>query len=338
MGKGKLSRYKDLETFSNVVQPYFNEVFQQDFHLKNHWGERHFGNHHPLILELGCGKGEYTIGLARKYPDRNFIGVDIKGARIWKGAKQAHLDQIPNVAFIRTQIEFINSFFGKREVDEIWLTFPDPQLKKRRNKKRLTAPRFLNTYTSFLKDGGIIHLKTDSAVLYQYTRELITYNNLPLEYATKDLHGRGEADVAFGIQTFYEKLFVEQGLPIHYLKFRLPGGKIIREANEDFYTQVYQLVRLIPTGRVTTYGAIARHLGSPQSARMVGWAMNNSHVRKEYVPAHRVVNRSGQLTGKHHFGGPRVMQELLESEGIRIKDDQIIDFSRLLWDPGKDLI
>ena len=196
--------------------------------------------------------------------------------------------------------------------------------------------RFLNNYANFLARDGIIHLKTDNSVLHHYTRELVSYNQLPLEYSTEDLHG--SQDVAFGIQTYYEKQFVEQGLPIHYLKFRLPGGKIIREADEDFFMQVYQLVRLIPAGRVTTYGAIAKHLGSPQSARMVGWAMNNSHAQPEYVPAHRVVNRVGQLSGKHHFGGPRVMQELLESEGIRVEDDQILDFSRLLWDPSKDLI
>ena len=338
MGKGKLSKFEEMKSFDNVFQPSYEEIFQQDFHLKGHWAERHFGNDHPTVLELGCGKGEYTVGLAKKYPDVNFIGVDIKGARIWTGSKHAHREQISNVAFIRTRIEFLSSCFGKNEIEEIWLTFPDPQLKRRRNKKRLSSSRFLNIYNTFLRDGGIIHLKTDNPELYHYTRDLAEYNNLQLELTTEDLHGNHGDDIVFGIQTFYEKQFVSRGLPIHYLKFRLPTGRIVKEVEEDFFSRVYQLVRLIPTGRITTYGAIAKHLGSPQSARLVGWAMNNSHSQEDYVPAHRVVNRIGQLTGKHHFGGPRVMQELLESEGIRIEDDQILDFSRLLWDPGKELI
>lgn len=337
MGKGKLSKFEEMKTFRNVFQPVFEEVFQKDFPLKKRWARTHFGNGHPIVLELGCGKGEYTVGLARKYPDKNFIGVDIKGARIWTGAKEAHEKGIDNVAFIRTRIEFIGSFFGPSEIDEIWLTFPDPQLKKRRNKKRLTAPHFINTYGTFLKDGGLIHLKTDNAALYRYTRDLAIYNECPVLYETGDLYN-DTGMLAHGIQTFYEKQYIEQGLPIHYLQFSIPAGSIVREPQEDFFGRVYQLVRMVPQGRVTTYGAIARHLGSPQAARMVGWAMNHSHARDEYVPAHRVVNRNGRLTGKHHFGGPNVMRELLESEGVRIIDDQVADFSLLLWDPGKELI
>ena len=327
-----------METFKNVLQPPFEEIFRGDFYLKNNWAGEYFANDHPVVLELGCGKGEYTLGLARIHPHKNFIGVDVKGARIWTGAKQALEEGLANVAFIRTRIEFIGSLFGRDEVEEIWLTFPDPQQKKRRIKKRLTASCFLNKYRNFLQDGGRIHLKTDNAILYNYTINMVKYNDLPLLYATQDLYGDHEEKVAFGIQTFYEKQFVTENLPIHYLQFRLPSNKLIREPDEDFYTRVFRLVRLIPTGRVTTYGAIARFLGSPQSARMVGWAMNNSHTQEDYVPAHRVVNRTGQLTGKHHFGGPLVMQELLESEGIRIVDDQIVNFSRLLWDPSKELI
>ncbi len=338
MGKGKLSKFEEMKTFTNVFQPSFEEVFHKDFYLKSHWAEKHFRNEHPIVLELGCGKGEYTVGLARRFPEKNFIGVDIKGARIWTGARKALQENISNVAFIRTRIEVISSFFAEEEVDEIWLTFPDPQLKKRRNKKRLTAPRFLNIYRGFLRDGGLVQLKTDNAVLHHYTRDLVRYNELPLEYATEDLYKNEQAEIAAGIMTFYEKRFVEQGKPIHYMQFRLSCKKVLRDRDDDFFNQVYQVVRLIPAGRVTTYGAVARYLGSPQSARMVGWAMNNSHMQDEYVPAHRVVNRIGQLTGKHHFGGPRIMQELLESEKIKIEGDQILNFSRLLWDPGKELI
>jgi tRNA (guanine-N7-)-methyltransferase len=338
VGKGKLQKFEEMKTFNNVIQPPFKDIFQGDFHLKNKWAEGYFSNDHPLILELGCGKGEYTLGLARIHPCKNFIGIDVKGARIWNGAKQALEEGLTNVAFIRSRIEFIDSFFGRDEVEEIWLTFPDPQQKKRRIKKRLTASCFLNKYRNFLRDNGRIHLKTDNSILYHYTMNMVKYNKLPLLFATQDLYDDHVEEFALGIQTYYEKQFVAENLPIHYMEFRLPSGKPIREPDDDFYKRVYLLVRQVPAGRVTTYGAIARFLGSPQSARMVGWAMNNSHTREEYVPAHRVVNRTGQLTGKHHFGGPRVMQELLESEGIRIVDDQIIDFSRLLWDPSQELI
>jgi len=221
-----------MKTFDNVFQPAFEQVFQKNFELKGHWAPRHFGNGHPIILELGCGKGEYTIGLAERFPNINFIGIDIKGARIWTGAKKAYLEKIPNVAFIRTRIEFVNSFFSPSEIDEIWLTFPDPQLKKRRNKKRLTAARFLNLYRSFLKDMGIIHLKTDNHILYEYTRELARLNKLRIEYATNNLYGGDNPELVHGIQTFYEKQFIEQGLNIHYLKFRLPNGKNIMEPEE----------------------------------------------------------------------------------------------------------
>jgi tRNA (guanine-N7-)-methyltransferase len=229
VGKGKLSKFEEMKAFDNVFQPAFEEVFNRDFRLRGRWASGHFRNSHPIVLELGCGKGEYTIGLAELFPGTNFIGLDIKGARIWKGAKKAHLEKIPNVAFIRTRIEFVKSFFGPGEIDEIWLTFPDPQLKKRRNKKRLTAARFLNLYRSFLREEGIIHLKTDNGVLYHYTLELARFNELQIECATDDLYNSEYAGLVHGIQTFYEKQFIEEGLKIHYLQFRLPNEKNIVE-------------------------------------------------------------------------------------------------------------
>jgi tRNA (guanine-N7-)-methyltransferase len=232
VGKGKLGKFEEMKTFNNVFQPDFEQVFQKDFELKGHWASRYFRNKHPIILELGCGKGEYTLGLAERFPDINYIGIDIKGARIWTGARKAYLEKVPNVAFVRTRIEFINSFFSPAEVDEIWLTFPDPQLKKRRNKKRLTSARFLNLYRSFLKDNGIIHLKTDNSILYEYTLDLARQNGLRVEYATDDLHGSKHPELVQGIQTFYEKQFIDQGLNIHYLQFRLPSGKNIMEQAE----------------------------------------------------------------------------------------------------------
>src|SRR6056297_2021303 len=167
-----------METFERVFQPRFDDVFRKDHLLKGRWSAEVFGNDRPIVLELGCGKGEYTIGLAEADPDRNYIGVDIKGARIWKGAKIAHEKELVNVAFLRTRIEFIESFFSPGEVEEIWITFPDPQLKRRRNKKRLTGSLFLNKYRNFLRDHGLVHLKTDSDLLYAYTRELLIFNGL----------------------------------------------------------------------------------------------------------------------------------------------------------------
>jgi tRNA (guanine-N7-)-methyltransferase len=233
VGKGKLSKFEEMKSFGNVFQPEFNAVYGKDYRLKGRWAEAHFNNDHPVILELGCGKGEYTVGLAKLFAAFNFIGVDIKGARMWTGAKMALSENLSNVAFIRTRIEFITSFFGRDEIEEIWLTFPDPQLKKRRNKKRLTAPRFLGMYQEFLKDGGLIHLKTDNPVMYHYTRELARINNLPLEFATDDLYGHNHASLVHGIQTFYERQFLEEGLNIHYLKFRLPHKKVIIEPELD---------------------------------------------------------------------------------------------------------
>lgn len=232
MTKKKLQRFAEMETFSNVIQPSFNDVFGKDYHLKGNWNQKIFGNDNPLILELGCGKGEYTVELARKYPGKNFIGVDIKGARIWKGARAALADCLSNVRFLRTRIEVINSFFSTNEVSEIWITFPDPQLKKKR--KRLTSPDFLSRYTRFLSNNGLVHLKTDNRVLYEYTLAIARINEFNIRLHTDDLYNSGMSDEILEIKTFYEQGFLAQGMKITYLCFSLPHEKEIQEpAGED---------------------------------------------------------------------------------------------------------
>ncbi|MGW8317422.1 MAG: tRNA (guanosine(46)-N7)-methyltransferase TrmB [Bacteroidales bacterium] len=233
MGKNKLSRFRELETFDKVFQPPFEEFFQKEYHLKGKWCREVFGNDHPLVLELGCGKGEYTIGLARRYPERNYMGVDIKGARIWKGARTAHLEGIPNVAFLRTRIDFMRSFFAPGEVSELWITFPDPQEKTRRRKKRLTGAAFLNMYRAFLKHDALIHLKTDNPSLYRDTFDLVRFNEMPVERNSSDLYREQWDDETVKIQTFYEKHFLEEGARIHYLSFRLPAGPEVKMPPDD---------------------------------------------------------------------------------------------------------
>lgn len=233
MGKNKLAKFEELANLDRVFQPDFEEVFQKDYHLKGKWSSDVFHNQNPIVLELGCGKGEYTTGMARRFSAKNFIGIDIKGARIWKGAKTANENNISNAAFLRTRIEFINSFFSEAEVSEIWLTFPDPQEKKRRKKKRLTGSRFLNLYRSFLKHNGIVHLKTDNKILFQYTRDLAIYNDLEILYSTEDLYNSDYDDEILNIKTFYEKQFLEQGIDIKYIKFRLPVNKMIMEIPDE---------------------------------------------------------------------------------------------------------
>ena len=218
-----------MESLERVFQPPFEEVFRKDYYLKGLWCSDVFGNNQELVLELGCGKGEYTVGLARLNPRQNYMGLDIKGARIWTGAKSAQNEGLTNVAFLRTRIDFVNSFFAPDEVSEIWITFPDPQEKKRRQKKRLPGAHFLNMYRAFLKDGGRIHLKTDNLQLYQDTLELVLYNKLDVEHRSTDVYSEGWNDERDSIQTYYEKRFLSEGLKINYLCFRLPAGKKIRE-------------------------------------------------------------------------------------------------------------
>ena len=231
MTKRKLERFAETATFKNVLQPGLNDVLGKDHPIKGKWRDVYFKNDSPLVVELGCGKGEYTVGLARKNRHKNFIGIDIKGARIWRGARTALDENLSNVMFLRTRIEFIGSFFDKNEVDEIWLTFPDPQPKKKR--KRLSSSRFLNQYKSFLKPEGFLHMKTDSQLLYQYTINLAVHNNLSVDIATEDLyHSELHSDELL-IQTFYEKGFLEKGLRIYYMKFKLSDSEIIDEPPED---------------------------------------------------------------------------------------------------------
>jgi tRNA (guanine-N7-)-methyltransferase len=227
MTKKKLQRFAETETFANVIQPAFSEVFGIDFRLKGNWNGTEFKNENPIVLELGCGKGEYTIELARRNPDKNFIGIDIKGSRIWKGAKTAITEDLKNVRFLRTRIELINSFFNTDEISEIWITFPDPQLKKKR--KRLTSSRFLSRYSRFLKNNGIVHLKTDNYVLYQYTLKLAELNNFDIRLHTIDLYNSAITNDILEIKTFYERGFLEQGMNINYLCFSLPHEKEIQE-------------------------------------------------------------------------------------------------------------
>ena len=222
MGKNKLARWAELEQISFVVQPPFEEVFGRDYRLKGRWGTEFFGNSHPIILELGCGKGEYTVGLARQSPQENFLGIDIKGARMWRGAVTARDEGLKNVGFLRTRIEVIDSFFADDEISGIWITFPDPQPTRRRARKRLTHPRFLEKYQRMLKEGGVIHLKTDNRPLYEYTLRVVEMNGMTVEEHTPDLYTDHRDGVAAAIQTYYEKQFLGEGKKICYLRFR-PG-------------------------------------------------------------------------------------------------------------------
>jgi tRNA (guanine-N7-)-methyltransferase len=224
VAKKKLSRFEELKTYSHVIQPSFSEVFQKDYRLKGKWKTDFFHNANPLVLELGCGKGEYTVGLAKHFSGKNFIGIDIKGARIWKGAREVHDKSISNAAFLRTRIDHIESFFGKNEVDEIWITFPDPQLKKPR--KRLTSPVFLNRYQNFLSPESVIHLKTDSEELYQYTLNVLNFNQCEILEQTGDLYSKTLSEEYLSIKTFYESQFLEKGKAITYIRFKLTGNPL----------------------------------------------------------------------------------------------------------------
>lgn len=220
MGKNKLARFAENETFANLFQLTYEQITKEGFALKGKWNELFFKNDNPIVLELGCGKGEYTVGLAKKYPNKNFIGIDIKGARLWRGCKTSNEDKMTNVAFVRTHIQMIESYFAENEVSEIWITFPDPQLKK--PNKRLTCERFLKLYKNILKQDGIVHLKTDSQELYEYTKdEVLIPSKRAILYNTNDLYNSDFKEDVIEIQTFYEAMYLKIGKPITYLKFRL---------------------------------------------------------------------------------------------------------------------
>ncbi len=218
MAKNKLKSFEQLKSFENVIQPVYAEILNNDFHLKGKWAESFFKNTNPIVLELGCGKGEYTTGLAELNPDINYIGIDIKGARIWRGATTVIEKGLKNVAFIRSAIDPIQSFFSENEISEIWLTFSDPQPNK--PKKRLSSSLFLNRYLSFLKPGAIIHLKTDSLILFDYTYCLVKENNFSIILKSNNVYSDDYLpDAIKNIQTFYEKKFISVGKKINYLEF-----------------------------------------------------------------------------------------------------------------------
>ena len=220
--KNKLKRFKENETFSNVVQPTREQVTKGEFDLKGNWRNGFFKNDNPIVLELGCGKGEYSVNLAKKFPQKNFVGVDIKGARFWRGAKTALEEKMDNVGFLRTQIELIDHCFSTEEVNEIWITFPDPQIKYKRTKHRLTNTAFLDRYRKILKPNGYIHLKTDSEFMYGYTLGLLHGLEEEIEYAHHDVYGsEGTPEEVTSIQTFYESGYLEIGKKITYIRFRL---------------------------------------------------------------------------------------------------------------------
>jgi tRNA (guanine-N7-)-methyltransferase len=217
MTKRKLQRFAENETFTNVFQPTSKYPFK-DFKLKGKWNEEYFKNDNPIVLELGCGRGEYATQLSEKYPGKNFIGIDIKGARLWRGAKTATENNMPNVCFVRTQIQLLRYFFGANEVSEIWLTFPDPQPQSSRIRKRLTYPHFLEMYRDILIPDGIIHLKTDNKPLYEYSMQTAAANNFIFSSGTDNLYSSKLMDVVPNIQTKYETIFLKQGASICYLK------------------------------------------------------------------------------------------------------------------------
>lgn len=263
MGHGKLKKFRENETFSCLLQPDSEDVVcigetglaLKDHKVKGNWNSTVFAKPQPIILELGCGKGEYTIDLALRNPKFNYIGLDIKGARLWKGAKYATENNLPNVAFLRTRIEFIQAFFAPGEVSEIWLTFSDPQIKSENS--RLTSPGFMENYRTFLKEGGVVHLKTDSMFLHQYSKAVVSHNGMTVLACTEDLYGEGReklesgsklksvcgddaVEALFEVQTFYEKMFLAQGQKITYLSFMIdcPGKIAYPEFDNDYWKAV----------------------------------------------------------------------------------------------------
>ena len=240
MGKNKLKKFADMERYNCVLQYPREELLRLGFPYKGKWNGDIFARQRPIVLELGCGRGEYTVGLARRYVDKNFVGIDIKGARMWTGATQALQDGLKNVAFLRTSIEIIDRFFAEDEVQEIWLTFSDPQMKNPR--KRLTSTYFMERYRRFLVDGGIVHLKTDSNFLFTYTTYMVDTNHLPLKLRTTNLYAEQSADYAeaAAIQTYYESMWRERGIDIKYQQFCLPHEGVLTEPDVEIEMDEYR--------------------------------------------------------------------------------------------------
>lgn len=238
MGKNKLQKFADMAAYPHVFEYPYSVAENVPFEMKGKWHEKFFKNSNPIVLELGCGRGEYTVGLGRMFPDKNFIAVDIKGARMWSGATESISEGLTNVAFLRTNIEIIERFFAEDEVSEIWLTFSDPQMKKAT--KRLTSTYFMNRYRQFLKPDGIIHVKTDSNFMFTYTRYMIEENKLPVLFITEDLYHSNLVDDILGIKTYYEQQWLDRGLSIKYIKFALPQDGVLKEPDVEIELDSYR--------------------------------------------------------------------------------------------------
>lgn len=218
--KNKLQKFADNLTFDNLFQYSYDEIIS-GFHLKGKWSKEFFKNNNEIVIELGCGKGEYSVGLAKLYPNKNFIGFDIKGARLWRGLVTAREESIENVAFVRSRIDLVGHFFGKDEVSEIWITFPDPHARDTKARKRLTSPEFIKRYTGFLKKDAVINLKTDNIIVFESTLDTIKEFGHKIIYQTYDVYNEGLDNELTSIQTFYEQKWLEYGTKIKYLKFSL---------------------------------------------------------------------------------------------------------------------
>lgn len=239
MGKNKLKKFSEMDSMECVFQYPFKILQESGFPMKGKWASEYFRNDNPIVLELGCGKGEYTVGLASKFPDKNFIGIDIKGARMWTGAKEVSEKNIKNAAFLRTNIELLPYFFAPGEISEIWITFPDPQMKK--VNKRLTGTRFMQLYRQVLKDSGTVHLKSDSPFLYTYTKIMAAHNRLPVITDTDDLyHNYPGLDDILNIRTFYEQQWLERGLTIKYISWSLDHTSPLSEPQVEIEPDTYR--------------------------------------------------------------------------------------------------
>ena len=244
MSKNKLKRFADNAEYKHVFEPDYKTIASDSFETKGQWAQ-FFNNNNPITVELGCGKGEYTVGLAEMYPEENFIGIDLKGSRLWVGATYSQKHNLKNVAFIRTRVDFVKSLFAENEVFKIWITFPDPQNKKRR--KRLTFPRFLKIYSGILMPNGIVNLKTDSNKLYHYTKSVINENNLEIIKASEDIYNSEIINDELRIETFYESLFTSEGDNINYVSFKLNKKEFV---DSDFDEEKYDnAVARMPHGK-----------------------------------------------------------------------------------------